>query len=144
MVADFKGIKDIGINDFFDSFDHAVMLWEKDPVAGLADKINPERHVIVPFIPTAEMMAKAFFTLCQVILDTNSLTLGEEDVTVDSVVVHETDTGFASFGLSDLENDQFPDIQFHKWIFSPGIQKDWKNKTWCQKVLSHLKQPTNH
>src|SRR4051812_44967851 len=61
MVADFKGVKDAGIEDFFDSFDHAVMLWEKDPLSKLAREINPVRHVIVPFIPTAEMMAKAFF-----------------------------------------------------------------------------------
>jgi 6-pyruvoyltetrahydropterin/6-carboxytetrahydropterin synthase len=142
MVADFKGIKDTGINDFFDSFDHAVMLWEKDPIAKLAGQINPERHVIVPFVPTAEMMAKAFFTVCQGILATGELTLGEQDVAVDHVIVHETDTGYASFGVSDLENDQFPNIQFHRWVFSAGIQKDWKNKGWYQKALAHLKQPS--
>lgn len=141
MVADFKEIKDIGINDFFDSFDHAVMIGQSDPLSSLAAKINPERHVIVPFIPTAEMMAKAFFFVCQAILKTQNLSLGEEDVAIDHVLVHETDTGYASFGLDDLEEDQFPDIQFHRWIISEGIQKDWKNKTWYTKVLSRLKQP---
>ncbi len=139
MVADFKEIKDIGINDFFDSFDHAVMIGEAHPLAKIADTLNPERHVIVPFIPTAEMMAKAFFTVCQAILDTQSLSLGEKNVAVDHVIVHETETGFASFGKSDLQDDSFPDIQFHRWIFSAGIQKDWKRKDWHPKVLNFLK-----
>ncbi len=140
MVADFKEIKDIGINDFFDSFDHAVMLGEADPLASVAGKINPERHVIVPFVPTAEMMAKSFFTVCQAILDSSQLSLGEEDVAVDHVIVHETDTGYANFGLDDLEGDQFPDIHFDRWVFSEGIQKDWKNKAWYTKAFASLKQ----
>lgn len=143
MVADFKGIKDIGINDFFDSFDHAVMLWEQDPIAPLASKMNPTRHIIVPFIPTAEMMAKAFFTVCQAILETNELTLGEEDVSIEKVIVHETETGYASFGQEDLVDDQFPDIQFSKWNFSAGIQKEWANKNWFSKIQVHLKQHAN-
>ncbi len=138
MVADFKGVKDAGINDFFDSFDHAVLLWEKDPLSKMAATINPARHVIVPFIPTAEMMAKAFFVVCQAILDTQPLTLGEEGVAVESVTVHETDTGSATFGRVDLENDRFPDIQLSRWVFSDGIQSEWKKKDW----LALLKTPS--
>jgi 6-pyruvoyltetrahydropterin/6-carboxytetrahydropterin synthase len=139
MVADFKGVKDTGINDFFDSFDHAVMLWDKDPLAALASKINPTRHVIVPFIPTAEMMAKAFFVVCQAILETQPLTLGEQDVVIDQVTVHETETGFASYGLADVDEDRFPDIEFHRWLFSDGIRRDWQKKDWASKVLTYLK-----
>src|SRR5438105_3743431 len=71
MVSDFGAIKDMGMKDFFDSFDHAVMIWEKDPRSKIIDQINPERHIVVPFNPTAEMMAKAFFTVCSAIVETS-------------------------------------------------------------------------
>src|SRR2546425_933051 len=69
MVSDFKAVKDIGINVFFVSFDHAVMIWKKDPRASMVGQLTPDRHIVVPFIPTAEMMAKAFFVVCQAIFD---------------------------------------------------------------------------
>src|SRR4051812_30386160 len=82
MVVDFKAIKDIGINDFFDSFDHAVMMWEKDPRAALAAQMNPDRHILVPFIPTAEMMAKAFFLVCSAIVKSGPALSGEKGARV--------------------------------------------------------------
>jgi len=138
MVADFKGIKDMGLNDLYDSFDHAVMIWEKDPLASMASKINPNRHIIVPFIPTAEMISKACFIICQAILETSAPLSGENGVRVVKTIVHETETGYGSYRESDLESDQFPDIQFHRWIFSEGIKKDRKSPHWHKKVLNHL------
>lgn len=134
MVADFKGIKDIGVNDFFDSFDHSVMIWKNDPLAPLVAKINPERHIVVPFIPTAEMMAKAFFTVVRTIVKTGPDISGEKNVDVDHVLVHETDTGYASFGLADLPHDKFPDPEFSEWIISAGIKRDWKDPTWISRI----------
>src|SRR5437588_689486 len=92
MVSDFRAVKDVGIHDFFDSFDHAVTIWEKDPRAAIIDRINPERHIVVPFNPTAEMLAKAFFVVCQAIVDTGPKLSGEQRVSVSAVRVHETDT----------------------------------------------------
>jgi 6-pyruvoyltetrahydropterin/6-carboxytetrahydropterin synthase len=138
MVADFKAIKDMGINDFFDSFDHSVMMWKKDPLAPMAAKINPKRHIVVPFIPTAEMIAKACFVVCQAILKTSPPLSGEKEVTIEKVVVHETDTGYGCFGQSDLKSDKFPEIEFDTWTISEGIQRDWKNKKWFSNVLGVL------
>ncbi len=143
MVTDFKAVKDTGIADFFDSFDHAVMLWEKDPRASLLKKINPERFIRVPFIPTAEMMAKAFFHVSRAILETGPRLSGEKGARVDSVIVHETDTGSARFGETDLVGDSFPDVRFDRWIISPGIRADWKVKTWVPKVAAYFKEAAN-
>lgn len=134
MVADFKAIKDMGINDFFDSFDHAVMVWQKDPVARLVPKVNPKRYLIVPFVPTAEMIAKACFVVCQMILDRCAPLSGERDVTIDQVLVHETDTGYAVCTAVDMKKDKFPDIAFKKWLVSNGIRSAWKNKAWFLKI----------
>lgn len=139
MVSDFKAVKDIGINDFFDSFDHAVAMWSKDARSKIINQINPDRHIILPFNPTAEMLSKAFFFVAKAIFDNSPSLSGEQDARVSSVRVHETDTGYAEFGEGDLERDGFADIQFEQWIFSDGIKSEWKNKDWFGKVLTALK-----
>jgi 6-pyruvoyltetrahydropterin/6-carboxytetrahydropterin synthase len=135
MVSDFKAIKDMGINDFFDSFDHAVMLSQKDSRVPIIKQINPERHIVVPFNPTAEMMAKSFFTVCQKILETGPLLSGEKDARVDQVIVHETDTGYAIYRSVDAAKDKFADVKFNEWIFSDGIKADWKNQAWYEQLI---------
>lgn len=139
MVADFKAVKDMGINDFFDSFDHAVMIWKNDPLAPLAGRINPERHLVVPFVPTAEMIAKACFTVCQAIMESGPQLSGEKDARVEKVMVHETDTGYAVFGQEDLDGDKFPAIGFEEWVISSGIKSAWKEKGWYDRVAAVLK-----
>lgn len=138
MVSDFRAVKDIGINDFFDSFDHAVMLWEKDVRIPLIEKINPDRHIIVPFNPTAEMMAKSFFFVCQSILASGAKLSGEKDVSVAQMIVHETETGYGLCRDEDITQDKFPDVQFSRWKFSDGIKAEWKNKDWYSAVLRTL------
>ena len=138
MVADFKGVKEMGFQDFFDSFDHSILIWDKDPISKFIPQVNPERHLIVPFIPTAGMMAKACFVVGEAIVKTGPNLSKEQDVQVDRVLVHETSTGSASFGVSDLKEDQFPDIQFNRWVISEGIKKAWKDKSWYSKALQKL------
>lgn len=136
MVSDFKAIKDIGINDLFDSFDHAIVVWEKDARSKIISQINPERHIVTTVNPTAEMLAKSFFYMCQAILAKSPKLSGEEDVSVASIIVHETDTGYAQFSAEDAATDKFPDPGFKKWIFSAGIQAEWKDKDWYSRITN--------
>jgi 6-pyruvoyltetrahydropterin/6-carboxytetrahydropterin synthase len=138
MVSDFRAVKDVGINDFLDSFDHAVLLWNKDVRAPIIKKINPARHILVPFNPTAEMMAKSFFVVCDAILSSGPKLSGERDVRVEKVMVHETDTGYALCRREDLDADSFPDISFKQWKFSEGIKAEWKSKEWYRFSRGHL------
>jgi len=114
------------------------MLWEKDERAKIIRRINPERYILVPFIPTAEMMAKAFFFMSQAILSAGPRLSGEGEVRVKKVIVHETATGYGQFGEDDELNDEFPAISFDKWVISAGIKKEWKNKAWFKKALRKL------
>jgi 6-pyruvoyltetrahydropterin/6-carboxytetrahydropterin synthase len=143
MVSDFKAVKDMGINDFFDSFDHAVMVWDKDPRAKIIDQINPDRHILAPINPTAEMLAKSFFYVAQAIMETGPKLSGEQDARVSSVIVHETDTGYAVFGEDDVAKDGFANIQFDKWVFSDGVKAEWKNKDWYRNVLTRISAPSS-
>ncbi len=135
MVSDFRAVKDVGINDFFDSFDHAVTIWHKDPRAKIIRQINPDRHILVPFNPTAEMLSKAFFVVAEKILKVGEKLSGEQDVSVSHVIVHETDTGFGMFSAQDVALDGFPDVKLKDWVFSDGIQSEWENKRWHKKVF---------
>jgi len=140
MVVDFRAAKDMGLNDLYDSFDHSVMLWARDPVARLIQRVNPKRHLIVPFTPTAEMIAKACFVVSQAIIQTGASLSGEAGVIVERVIVHETETGYGSFSVSDVGNDRFPAVDFPKWRISAGVQSEWKNKAWFKKALAYLKR----
>jgi 6-pyruvoyltetrahydropterin/6-carboxytetrahydropterin synthase len=138
MVSDFKAVKDMGINDFFDSFDHAVTMWNKDPRAAIIAQINPDRHILVPFNPTAEMLAKAFFLVAQAIFDSGPKLSGEQDVKVAQMIVHETDTGYAVYSENDRLNDRFPKIRLADWVVSDGIKADWKDRVWFERALASL------
>lgn len=138
MVSDFKAVKDSGINDFFDSFDHAVMLWDKDVRAPIIAQINPDRHILVPFNPTAEMMSKSFFLVCRAILETGPKLSGEKDSRVARVIVHETDTGYAVFDESDQPTDQFAAPAFERWTISAGIRAAWSRSDWYDRVVAAL------
>jgi 6-pyruvoyltetrahydropterin/6-carboxytetrahydropterin synthase len=139
MVSDFKSVKDLGVNDFFDSFDHAVTMWNKDPRAAIIKQINPDRHILVPFNPTAEMLSKAFFLVAQAIFDTGRKLSGEKNVKVAQVIVHETDTGYAVYTEADRAADQFPDVKLAEWVISDGIKADWKDPDWYERALVRLK-----
>lgn len=138
MVSDFKAVKDIGISDFFDSFDHAVMLWDKDVRAPIVSQINPDRHLLVPFNPTAEMMAKSFFFVCRAILESGPKLSGEADARVARVIVHETDTGYAVFDEEDAVTDGFADPAFERWVISDGIRAAWSRADWFDRTVALL------
>ena len=142
MVSDFKAVKDSGVNDFFDSFDHAVMLWSKDSRVSIVSQINPDRHIVVPFNPTAEMMAKSFFYIVRSIVETGPKLSGEKDVRVARVIVHETETGYALFDESDVASDRFGDPSFERWVISAGIRAAWSHGDWYDRVVASLNRRT--
>lgn len=141
MVSDFKAVKDVGINDLFDSFDHAVMLWDQDQRADIIGRINPDRHLLVPFNPTAEMLAKACFEICRGILAHSPKVSGEVDARVARVIVHETDTGYALYDETDAGRDKFAPVDFSKWVISDGIRTLWAAPGWYEPLRQALLPP---
>jgi len=93
MLMDFKYLKDT-IGKYIDCFDHSIIVWEKDlKLAKAAHKLNP-RVVIVPYNSTAEQMARHFYKVAK-----------SYDLPVDSIIVHETETGYAQYFGEDLNDD---------------------------------------
>ena len=52
---------------------------------------------------------------------------GEGDVEVYSVIVHETDTGYAQSFIEDIENEQMGILNLDQIIFSEQVQAEWSD-----------------
>lgn len=59
MVIDFGDIKKIATKYVLDLLDHGFMVWNKDKILVDFFKLNSDqKHIIVPFVTTAENIAK--------------------------------------------------------------------------------------
>ncbi len=57
-VIDFGVVKQLLCDWLEQHWDHRMMLWEQDPLLPSLENIVPEDLVLVPFNPTAELMAQ--------------------------------------------------------------------------------------
>jgi len=95
MVYDFGLIK-IRIKDLIDSFDHSITLYNKDSNEYKTDmKKHSKRWIELPVSPSAEQFSRVIFLIVQKIIDNTMMINGEMEVSVNSIIVHETDTGYA-------------------------------------------------
>ncbi|MEB3752829.1 6-carboxytetrahydropterin synthase [Acinetobacter sp. MD2(2019)] len=127
MVYDFGLLKGV-IKELFDSFDHAICFWDQDaPDYIQACKNFSARWVSLPVSPSAEQFSRVFFFLAQQVLNSTKTQNGEGDVEVYSVIVHETDTGYAQSFLDDIENAQMGVLSLEQIIFSEQVQAEWSD-----------------
>ncbi|WP_163119584.1 6-carboxytetrahydropterin synthase [Acinetobacter pittii] len=127
MVYDFGLLKGV-IKDLFDSFDHAICFWEKDDSQYIdACQTFSARWISLPVSPSAEQFSRIFFYLAQQVLKSTVTQNGEGDVEVYSVIVHETDTGYAQSFIEDIQNEQMGILSLDGIVFSEQIQIEWAN-----------------
>ncbi|EIM39779.1 MULTISPECIES: 6-pyruvoyl trahydropterin synthase family protein [Acinetobacter] len=134
MVYDFGLLKGV-IKDFFDSFDHAICFWQDDnPEYIRACKNFSARWVSLPVSPSAEQFSRIFFFLAQQVLASTITQNGEGEVDVYSVIVHETDTGYAQSFLEDIENEQMGLLNLDQIEFSEQVQAEWTDPDMFNKL----------
>ena len=127
MVYDFGLLKGV-IKELFDSFDHAICFWQKDDAAYLdACKTFSARWISLPVSPSAEQFSRIFFYLAQQVLRSTTTQNGEGDVQVYSVIVHETDTGYAQSFQEDIENEQMGILSLDQIVFSEQVVSEWSD-----------------
>lgn len=135
MVLDF-GLMKGWIKELIDSFDHAAALWEGDDPAYLeAMKTHSKRWVQLPVSPSAEQFARVIFFMVALALKRMALANGEEGVKVHSVIVHETDTGYAQAFLHDVVNERMGEIHPERILFSDGVREEWSQKDLWEMLL---------
>lgn len=134
MVYDFGLLKGV-IKDLFDSFDHAICFWNKDDSAYIrACQDFSARWVSLPVSPSAEQFSRVFFFLAQQVLANTKMHNGEGCVEVYSVIVHETDTGYAQSFIEDISNPQMGILTLDQIEFSAQIQSEWADSQSYQKL----------
>jgi 6-pyruvoyltetrahydropterin/6-carboxytetrahydropterin synthase len=125
MVYDFGLLKQ-GPRTLIDAFDHALAIWSgDDPDYIAACQRFSERWILIPVSPSAEQFSRLFFVMIDRLLDLTEMKNGEADVRLHSVIVHETETGYAQCFREDAVNPKMGLISLDDIEFSAAIRNDW-------------------
>lgn len=136
MVYDFGLLKGV-IKDLYDSFDHAICFWNKDDAQYIqACQQFSARWVALPVSPSAEQFSRVFFFLAEQVLKATEMQNGEDpEISVHSVIVHETDTGYAQCFAEDVYNQQMGILRLEEIVFSSQIQQEWSDPLLYQRLI---------
>jgi 6-pyruvoyltetrahydropterin/6-carboxytetrahydropterin synthase len=125
MVYDFGLLKG-DVRELIDAFDHSVALWAEDDADYLASvRRHSERWVSIPVSPSAEQFSRLIFALVDTALARTEMKNGEVGVRLHSVIVHETETGYAQCFREDVNNPRMGLIDLEHIEFSPAIVAQW-------------------
>ena len=73
------------------------------------------------------------------LLKTTQMQNGEREVKLHSVIVHETDTGYAQCFKKDAYNVKMGEVNLSEIVFSEGVRAEWedaelfKKSSWAKK-----------
>lgn len=135
MVYDF-GLMKQNMKALIDSFDHAIALWDQDDAAYLAAmKENSNRWVQLPVSPSAEQFSRVIFVMIDRLLGCTKTVNGEKGVRLHSIIVHETDTGYAQAFEEDAYSEQMGDISLGSIRFSDEVREGWGDPRLWEKIL---------
>ncbi len=139
MVYDF-GLTKLYIKEIIDGFDHAITLWSGDSREYIEDiKKHSLRWIELPVSPSAEQFSRVIFLLVERVLECSVMVNGERDVKLHSIIVHETDTGYAQGFREDAYSKLMGEIDLKNIIFSKDIQNEWSDKELWNKLLNREK-----
>jgi len=138
MVYDF-GLTKRYIKELIDSFDHAITLWSKDDKNYIdAMKMYSNRWVELPVSPSAEQFSRVIYLIVERVLACTDMQNGERDVKLHSIIVHETETGYAQGFKEDAHSELMGKIKLEDIVFSPQVQSEWSDTELWDKLLNHI------
>jgi 6-pyruvoyltetrahydropterin/6-carboxytetrahydropterin synthase len=137
MVYDF-GLTKRYIKELIDSFDHAITLWSKDDSKYIeAMKTYSNRWVELPVSPSAEQFSRVIYLMVERVLACTDMRNGEREVKLHSIIVHETETGYAQGFKEDAHSLLMGKIALEDIKFSEQVQSEWSDSSLWDKLLSH-------
>jgi len=143
MVYDF-GLTKRYIKELIDSFDHAITLWSGDDKSYIESmKKHSNRWVELPVSPSAEQFSRVIYLMVERILACTDMRNGEREVNLHSIIVHETETGYAQGFKEDAHSSLMGEIALEEITFSPQVQSEWSDNALWEKLLSRtlIKNP---
>jgi 6-pyruvoyltetrahydropterin/6-carboxytetrahydropterin synthase len=137
MIYDF-GLTKRYIKELIEAFDHSITLWSGDDAKYIGDmKKHSSRWVELPVSPSAEQFSRVIFLLVEKVLNCTGMVNGERDVKLNSIIVHETDTGYAQGFKDDAYSELMGRIELKDIIFSEQIQREWSDKNLWNLLLKN-------
>lgn len=133
MVYDF-GLTKLYMKELIDSFDHAITIWDgDDPEYITAMKRFSNRWIVLPVSPSAEQFSRVIYLIVERILECTRMQNGERDVKLHSIIVHETETGYAQCFKEDAHSRLMGTVALESIIFSEQILSEHSDrKLWDQ------------
>ena len=139
MVYDF-GLTKLYIKELIDSFDHAITLWSGDkPEYIEAMKRFSSRWIELPVSPSAEQFSRVIYLMVERVLACTQMQNGERDVRLHSIIVHETETGYAQGFYEDAHSELMGKIALDEIVFSAQVRSEWSDPKLWEKLLGHEK-----
>ncbi|MCH9813467.1 MAG: 6-carboxytetrahydropterin synthase [Epsilonproteobacteria bacterium] len=137
MVYDFGLTKQM-MKELIDAFDHATAIWNQDDKSYIdAIKTHSLRWVSLPVSPSAEQFSRVIFVIIDKLLQQTKMVNGEKEVKIHSVIVHETDTGYAQGFREDAYSPLMGEINLKEIDFSSQVKKEWSDPLMWDKLLSN-------
>lgn len=141
MVYDF-GLLKAHVKDLLDGFDHASLFWEKEaPAYAKSIKEHSKRWVSLPVSPTAEQLSRVIFVAAQALLDNTERANGDDAARVHSVILHETETGYAQCSREDAYSEDMGTIDLARVVFSEQVRSEWADPKMWDKLLKGVRFP---
>ena len=138
MVYDF-GLTKLYIKELIDSFDHAITLWYKDDKSYIeAMKKHSNRWIELPVSPSAEQFSRVIYLMVERVLACTDMQNGEREVKLHSIIVHETETGYAQGFKEDAHSEEMGKIALEDILFSEQVQSEWSDTKLWDKLLNHI------
>ena len=135
MVFDF-GLTKLYIKELIDSFDHGITLWSGDDPEYLeAMKRFSARWVALPVSPSAEQFSRVIFRMVERVLVCSQMQNGERNVRLHSIIVHETETGYAQGFHDDAHNPNMGILNLEDFHFSKRVRQEWRDPDLWEKLL---------
>jgi len=135
MIYDF-GLMKQNMKTLIDSFDHSITLWSEDNKEYIKDMQKySHRWVVLPVSPSCEQFSRVIFLIIDKLLNLTTGINGEKEVKLYSVIVHETDTGYAQAFRDDAYSKNMGKINLEEIIFSEEIKNDWDDKKLWEKII---------
>ena len=134
MVYDF-GLMKQNMKALIESFDHAIALWNGDDDEYIQDmQKHSQRWVLLPVSPSAEQFARVIFVMIDKLLKLTNSVNGEKEVKLHSVIVHETQTGYAQAFEDDAYSQSMGIIELSKIVFSKDILSGFEDSLLWEKI----------
>jgi len=136
MVYDF-GLTKLYIKELIDAFDHGITLWSGDDAGyRTAMKKYSNRWIELPVSPSAEQFCRVIYLMVERVLACTEMRNGEKEVELHSIIVHETETGYAQGFKEDAHSELMGKIALEEIIFSDQVRSEWSDPMLWEKLLN--------